>query len=47
MAMSDTYNLNPATPFKLQIVWLYFFRIVKEQTADCPKGQRRDDWGQI
>src|SRR6266481_7648841 len=24
----DTYNLNPATPFKLQIVWLYFFRIV-------------------
>jgi hypothetical protein len=33
MATGDTYNLNPATPFKLQIVWLYFFRIVKERTA--------------
>ena len=33
MATGDTYNLNPATPFKLQIVWLYFFRIVKDRTA--------------
>jgi hypothetical protein len=33
METGDTYNLNPATPFKLQIVWLYFFRIVKDRTA--------------
>ena len=33
MATGDTYNLNPATPLKLQMAWLYFFRIVKERTA--------------
>ena len=33
MATGDTYNLNPSTPLKLQMVWLYFFRIVKDQTA--------------
>jgi hypothetical protein len=27
------YNQNPAMPPKLQVTWLYFFHIVKEQTA--------------
>jgi hypothetical protein len=34
METGDTYNLNPSTPRETSLmVWLYFFRIVKEQTA--------------
>ena len=34
MATGDTYNLNPATPRETSLaVWLYFFRIVKDQNS--------------